>query len=104
MGHQKMSETTKRKTIRRIILIVLAAVLVLSAVIIGMCLFNERPAVQTVATYQSTYCDTVISVAEDSGVEILPRNTDADIGIVFYVGAQITPASTSRTGKSLNVT
>ena len=86
-----MSETTKRKTIRRIILIVLAAVLVLSAVIIGMCLFNERPAVQTVATYQSTYCDTVISVAEDGGVEILPRNTDADIGIVFYVGAQITP-------------
>ena len=86
-----MSETTKRKTIRRIILIVLAAVLVLSAVIIGMCLFNERPAVQTVATYQSTYCDTVISVAEDGGVEILPRNTDADIGIVLYVGAQITP-------------
>ena len=88
-----MSKTknAKRKTVRRIILIVLAAVLVLSAVIIGMCLFNERPAVQTVATYQSTYCDTVISVAEDGGVEILPRNTDADIGIVFYVGAQITP-------------
>ena len=86
-----MSETTKRKTIRRIILIVLAAVLVLSAVIIGMCLFNERPAVQTVATYQSTYSDTVISVADGGGVEILPRNTDADIGIVFYVGAQITP-------------
>ena len=84
-------KNAKRKTIRRIILIVLAAVLVLSAVIIGMCLFNERPAVQTVATYQSTYCDTVISVAEDGGVEILPRNTDADIGIVFYVGAQITP-------------
>ena len=84
-------KTTKRKTIRRIILIVIAAVLVLSAVIVGMCLFNERPAVQTVATYQSTYCDTVISVADDGGVEILPRNADADIGIVFYVGAQITP-------------
>ena len=86
-----MSETTKRKTIRRIILIVLAAVLVLSAVIVGMCLFNERPAVQTVATYQSTYSDTVKSVADGGGVEILPRNTDADIGIVFYVGTQITP-------------
>ena len=84
-------KNAKRKTIRRIILIVLAAVLVLSAVIIGMCLFNERPAVQTVAAYQNTYCDTVISVADDGGVEILPRNTDADIGIVFYVGAQITP-------------
>ena len=44
---------TKRKTIRRIILIVLAVILVLSAVIVGMCLFNERPAVQTIATYQN---------------------------------------------------
>ena len=64
MGHQKMSETTKRKTIRRIILIVPAAVFVLSAAIVGMCLFNERPAVQTVAAYQRAYDDTVISVAD----------------------------------------
>ena len=84
-------KTAKRKPIRRIILIVLAAVLVLSAVIVGMCLFNERPAVQAVAAYQNAYGDTIISVADDGGVEILPLNEDADIGIVFYVGAQITP-------------
>ena len=82
---------TKRKLIRRIILIVLAAVLVLSAVIVGMCLFNERPAVQPVAAYQSTYCDTVISIADDGGVEILPQSGNVDTGLIFYVGAQITP-------------
>ena len=88
-----MSKTKKekRKTIRRIILIVLAAVLVLSAVIVGMCLFNERPAVQTVAAYQSAYDDTVIHIADDGGVEILPQNGDVDTGLIFYVGAQIKP-------------
>ena len=90
-----MSKTknAKRKTIRRIILILLAAVLVLSAVIVGMCLFNERPAVQTVATYQSAYGDTVISVADDGGVEIFPQSGDADTGLIFYVGAQIKPSA-----------
>ncbi len=82
---------SKRKTIRRIILIVLAAILVLSAVIVGMCLFNERPAVQTVAAYQSTHGDTVISVADDGDVEILPQRENADTGLIFYVGAQIKP-------------
>ena len=53
---------TKRKTLRRIILIVLAVILVLSAVIVGMCLFNERPAVQTVATYQNAYGDIQIEL------------------------------------------
>ena len=88
-----MSKTKKekRKTIRRIILIVLAAVLVLSAVIVGMCLFNERPAVQTVAAYQSANDDTVITVAEDGGVTILPQSGEADTGLIFYVGAQIKP-------------
>ena len=84
---------SRRKTIRRIILIVLAAILLLSAVIVGMCLFNERPAVQTVAAYQSTYGDTVISVADDGGVEILPLNKDTDTGLIFYVGAQIKPSA-----------
>ena len=84
-------KSAKRKTVRRIILIVLAAVLVISAVIVGMCLFNERPAVQAVATYRDIYCDAVIKTAEDGGVEILPLNEVADTGIIFYVGAQITP-------------
>ena len=65
----------------------------LSAVIVGMCLFNERPAVQTVATYQSAYGDTVISVADDGGVEIFPQSGDADTGLIFYVGAQIKPSA-----------
>ena len=81
---------TKRKTVRRIIRIVLAVILVLSAVIVGMCLFNERPAVQTAAAYQSAY-DTVINIADDGSVEILPQNGDAETGLIFYVGAQITP-------------
>ena len=85
------TKTTKRKTIRRIILIVLAAILAISAVIVGMCLFNERPAVQAVATYQSAYCNTVINIADDGGAEILPQSGDADIGLIFYVGAQIKP-------------
>ena len=72
-------------------MIVLAAVIVLSAVILGMCLFIERPAVQTVAAYQSAYGNTVISVADDGGVEIFPQSGDADTGLIFYVGAQIKP-------------
>ena len=84
-------KTSKRKTIRRIILIVIAAVLVLSAVIVGMCLFNERPAVQAIAAYQNAHRDTVINIADDGGVEILPQNGAADAGLIFYVGAQITP-------------
>ena len=65
--------------------------ILLSAVIVGMCLFNERPAVHTITEYQSTYCDTAINIAGDNGVEILPRNDVADTGLIFYVGAQITP-------------
>ena len=84
-------KSTKRKTIRRIILIVIAAVLILSSVIVGMCLFNERPALQTVAAYQSAYCNTVLSIGDDGGVEILPLNEDAATGLIFYVGAQIKP-------------
>ncbi|MBQ0037448.1 MAG: alpha/beta hydrolase [Clostridiales bacterium] len=83
---------TKRKTASRIVLIVIAAILLLSAVVVGMCLFNERPAVQAVATYQSAYFDTIINVDDDGGVEILPQNKeDAKIGLIFYVGAQIKP-------------
>ena len=85
------TKTAKRKMIRRIVRIILATILVLSAVIVGMCLFHERPAVQTMAAYQSAYGDTIISVADDGGVEIFPQSGDADTGLIFYVGAQITP-------------
>ena len=82
---------TKRKIFRRVVLTVIAAVILLGAVIVGMCLFNERPAVQPVAVYQSAYVDTIVNTADDGGVEILPQNGEADTGIIFYVGAQITP-------------
>ena len=82
---------TKRKIFRRVVLTVIAAVILLGAVIVGMCLFNERPAVQPVAVYQSAYGDTIVNTADDGGVEILPQNGEADTGIIFYVGAQITP-------------
>ncbi len=86
-------KTSKRKIIRRIILIFIAAVVLLSAVIIGMCLFNSRPAVQTVSTYQSKFHDTIINMQDDGGAEILPGSGVAskNTGIIFYVGAQITP-------------
>ena len=84
-------KSAKKTAILRTVLIILATMVLLFAVIIGMCLFNERPAVQTAAAYQSTYCDTVINIAGDGGVEILPQSRDADTGLIFYVGAQITP-------------
>ena len=87
----KKTKTAKRKIVRRVLLLVLAAILVFAAVIVGICLLVERPAVQPVAAYQSTYCDAVISMADDGGVEILPSSGDADTGLIFYVGAQITP-------------
>ncbi len=85
-------KTAKRKTIRRVILAIIAVVVLASAVGIGVCLFNERPAVQALATYQSAYGDTTINVSDDGGVEILPLNGGIHkTGIIFYVGAQIKP-------------
>lgn len=89
----RKGKTSKRKTIRRIILIFLAAVILLSAVIVGMCLFNSRPAVQATAAYQSEFPNAVIKMQDDGGAEILPGSGAASkhTGIIFYVGAQITP-------------
>ncbi|MCQ2463275.1 MAG: alpha/beta hydrolase [Clostridia bacterium] len=88
-----MSKTSKRKTVRNIILIFLAAIVLLCAVVVGMCLFNSRPAVQTLAEYQQNFSSAVINMQDDGGVEILPNDGVASksTGIIFYVGAQITP-------------
>lgn len=84
----------KRKTFRKAILIAAAVIVLLAAAVVGMCLFIERPAVRTAEEYQSVYEDTVIAVADDGGVTILPKNGDArDTGIIFYVGAQIRPSA-----------
>lgn len=91
----KMSKekASKGKIIRRIILIIIAALVLLSAVIIGMCLFNSRPAVQPVAAYRQDYPDAIINIQDDGAAEILPGGgvPSKNTGIIFYVGAQITP-------------
>ena len=90
----RKNRTTKRKIVLRIILIVLTAIVLLSAVIIGMCLFNERSAVQTLADYRSAFGGTTIDVSDDGGVTILPQNgSEKHTGIIFYVGAQIEPSA-----------
>ena len=87
-----MSQVKSRKTIRKIILVIIAAVVLLSAVVVGMCLFNERPAVQSMAVYRDVYSDVQIDTAGDGGVEIFPQGGEAPkTGIIFYVGAQIRP-------------
>ena len=90
---KRKEKSSAIKIIRNAILIVLAAVVLLSAVIVGMCLLNSRPAVQTVAAYQQKFSGVIINMQDDGGVEILPNNgvTSKNTGIIFYVGAQITP-------------
>lgn len=86
-----MSKKKSSKVILRIILIIIASVILVSAVIVGMCLFNSRPAVQTTETYQNKFPNAIINIQDDGGVEILPGNGTTNTGIIFYVGAQITP-------------
>ena len=87
-----MSQVKSRRTVRKIIFGIIAVIILLSAVIVGMCLFNERPAVQSMAVYQDAYSDVRINTADDGGVEILPQSGEAPkTGIIFYVGAQIRP-------------
>ena len=84
----------KRKTLRKVLWGAAAVIVLLAAVIVGMCLIVERPAVHTVEEYQEMYPDTVITEGEDGGVEILPESgNDRSTGIIFYVGAQIRPAA-----------
>ena len=87
-----MNNEPKRKKVRNIILIFIFVILLLSAVIVGMCLLNERPGLQTIAAYQNSFRTAVIELEEDGGVEILPdEDGELKTGIIFYVGAQITP-------------
>ena len=85
-------QKAKRKIAGKIVLIVLAAALLLSAGFVGICMFNERPALRELSAYQSAFPDTVIRVTEDGGAEITPLPPKkAETGIIFYVGAQIRP-------------
>ena len=86
-------KSRKHKIIRNIIITVLAAVVLFSAVVVGMCVIVSRPAVQSVEAYRGEYRNVEINTAEDNTVEIFPHNASAEkkTGIIFYVGAQITP-------------
>ncbi|MCQ2355270.1 MAG: alpha/beta hydrolase, partial [Clostridia bacterium] len=87
-----MSQVKSRRTVRKIIFGIIAVIILLSAAIVGMCLFNERPAVQSMAVYQNAYSDVQINAADDGGVEILPQSGGVPkTGIIFCVGAQIRP-------------
>ena len=81
----------KRKKIRKWILLALAAVLLICAGFVVSSLLTKRPAVETMAVYQETFADTVITEETDGAVEIMPTADDRGTGIIFYVGAQITP-------------
>lgn len=84
-------DKVKRKKAGKWILLVLAAVLVVCTGFVLSSLLTERPAVETMAVYQETFADTVITEETDGAVEILPTAADREVGIIFYVGAQITP-------------
>ena len=81
----------KGKKIKKWLLLVLAAVLLVCAGFVLSSLLTERPAVETMAVYQETFADTVITEETDGAVEIFPTAEDRKVGIIFYVGAQIVP-------------
>lgn len=81
----------KGKKIGKWMLLALAAVLVVCAGFVGSSLLTERPAVAVMSVYQETFADTVITEETDGAVEIFPTADDRKTGIIFYVGAQITP-------------
>ena len=82
---------TRKKKIGKWILLALAAVLVVCAGFVASSLLTVRPAVKTMAVYQETFADTLITEETDGAVEIFPAAEARKVGIIFYVGAQITP-------------
>ena len=81
----------KRKKIAIWILLALAAVLLICAGFVASSLLTARPAAAAMSVYQETFADTVITEETDGAVEIFPTADDRKTGIIFYVGAQITP-------------
>ena len=81
----------KRKKIRKWILLSLAAVLLVCAGFVASSLLTVRPAITAMSIYQEAFADTVITEETDGAVEIVPMSDDRKAGIIFYVGAQITP-------------
>lgn len=90
---ESQTNHTRGRRVRRILLIILAALIVLCAVIVGMCLVVQRKAVTPLDAYRMQFPGTVIDVADDGAVTITPKDGSVRLGtgILFYTGAQITP-------------
>ena len=81
----------KRKKIGKRLLLVLAAIVVICAGFAASSLLTKRPAAEAMAVYQEAFDATVIREEADGAVTISPRADPRKTGIIFYVGAQITP-------------
>lgn len=84
-------EKNIKKTVRRIIRYAVLAAVLFGAVAVCMSLFVHRSAVRTPEEYRSAFPDVVITSADDGSVEIAPGAEAKSTGLIFYVGAQITP-------------
>ena len=82
-----------KRTVRRIVRILIVAFLLFGVTAVCMSLFVSRPALRTAEEYRAAFPDTVISISADGSVEIAPgAGTEAKpTGIIFYIGAQIEP-------------
>lgn len=84
-----MSKTGK--TVKKVVLILLCAAILISAAAVGTCLFISRPALCSADEYAGKFPDCIISVSDDGSVELSPADSKITCGIIFYTGAQITP-------------
>ena len=89
----KKEKPKRNRTLRKVILIILALVFLLCGFVFARSLLTTRGAIHTADEYRAMFPDTVISVSKDGSVEITPANLSdrLEIGIVFYVGAEINP-------------
>ncbi len=86
-------KTKRQKTVRRVILIAVAVILIALLAVVGSVFLVSRHAVKTPEEYAALYPSAVITVAKDGSVEIRPGDgvEERKTGIIFYVGAQIDP-------------
>lgn len=84
---------TKKRKLWKIPVIILTVFLILLLGYTGYTLTNTREATQTLAEYQATYPNSVITQAQDGSVSLLPAApaTDKNTGIIFYQGLTVEP-------------
>lgn len=79
----------KRKKAGKIVLISILTIVLIAAIALGVCLLTSREAVQPIGNYRTAFPNTEITEEKDGSVALLPAQAQA--GIIFYTGAQITP-------------